>query len=376
MVKHLPPMGWNTWNTFAENIDENLVLESAEMIVRSGLKDAGYEYVVIDDCWALRERDENDRLVADPGKFPHGMKYVADRIHEMGLKFGMYSCCGTMTCASYPASNDREYLDAQTFADWGVDFLKYDYCFKPYRDEGKLLYRRMGLALANSGRDILFSGCSWGIDNTHEWIGSTGAHMWRSTGDIVDTWQSVKNLILSQYDILPFGGQGCFNDMDMLIVGMHGKGHVGVTGCTFDEYKVHFAAWCLLGSPLMIGCDIRSMDEETKTILSNPELLAINQDERCNRPYVIKFGGNGECPVIIRHLANGDIAFGFFNLSDGDANLWIPLSDIGIPFTQNKTVEGKEVYSGKILHPKNDTLSVTLKPHTCEVYRLKIKNRK
>lgn len=374
MIKNLPPMGWNTWNTFAKNIQEELILDSAKALVSSGLKDAGYEYVVIDDCWALKERGADGRLTPDPQKFPHGMKYLADRIHEMGLKFGMYSCCGTMTCAGYPASFDREFLDAETFAGWGVDFLKYDYCFKPTGAEGALLYRRMGLALASCGRDILFSGCSWGADKTPEWIGTTGANMWRSTGDIFDTWESVKSLIQQQYSILPFGGKDCFNDMDMLIVGMNGKGHVGIKGCSQEEYRLHFAAWCLFGSPLMIGCDIRNMDEETKRILINPALLAIDQDTRCNRPYIIRFCGNDDYPIIVRNLANGDLAVGFFNLSDSPANLWMTEADLGISFRQNKILEGTEVYTGRKLRSVNATLSSSLAPHTCEVYRMKIVN--
>lgn len=374
MIKNLPPMGWNTWNTFAQNIQEELILDSAKALVSSGLKDAGYEYVVIDDCWALKERGADGRLTPDPQKFPHGMKYLADRIHEMGLKFGMYSCCGTMTCAGYPASFDREFLDAETFAGWGVDFLKYDYCFKPTGAEGALLYRRMGLALASCGRDILFSGCSWGADKTPEWIGTTGANMWRSTGDIFDTWDSVKSLIQQQYSILPFGGKDCFNDMDMLIVGMNGKGHVGIKGCSQEEYRLHFAAWCLFGSPLMIGCDIRNMDEETKRILTNPALLAIDQDARCNRPYIIRFCGNDDYPIIVRNLADGDLAVGFFNLSDSPANLWVTEADLGISFRQNKILEGTEVYTGRKLRSVNATLSSSLAPHTCEVYRMKIVN--
>ena len=374
MIKNLPPMGWNTWNTFAQNIQEELILDSAKALVSSGLKDAGYEYVVIDDCWALKERGADGRLTPDPQKFPHGMKYLADRIHEMGLKFGMYSCCGTMTCAGYPASFDREFLDAETFAGWGIDFLKYDYCFKPAGAEGALLYRRMGLALASCGRDILFSGCSWGADKTPEWIGTTGANMWRSTGDIFDTWESVKSLIQQQYSILPFGGKDCFNDMDMLIVGMNGKGHVGIKGCSQEEYRLHFAAWCLFGSPLMIGCDIRNMDEETKRILTNPALLAIDQDARCNRPYIIRFCGNDDYPIIVRNLADGDLAVGFFNLSDSPADLWVTEADLGISFRQNKTLEGTEVYTGRELRSVNATLSASLAPHTCEVYRMKIVN--
>ena len=377
MIKNVPPMGWNSWNTFAENINEELILASADTLVESGLKAAGYEYIVIDDCWALKERDSNGRLVPDPKKFPHGMKYVADYIHKKGLKFGMYSCCGAMTCAGFPASYNREYLDAETFASWGVDFLKYDYCFKPSSVEGKNLYRRMGLALNNCGRDILFSGCSWGADNTHEWIGTTGANMWRSTGDIFDSWQSVKDILKQQYNtnLLPFGGVGCFNDMDMLIVGMHGKGHVGLTGCTDDEYRTHFAAWCMLSSPLMIGCDIRSMDETAKKILTNRVLISIQQDPRGNRPYVVKMWDNDELPVIVRALDGGKLAVGFFNLTDGDSNQWITADDLGVPDISGKTLVGIEAYSGKEVTVAGGVLSATLAPHACEVYLLEVKNK-
>ncbi len=372
MVKNTPPMGWNTWNTFAEKINEELVLSSADVLLSSGLKDAGYEYVVIDDCWALRERDKAGRMVPDPEKFPHGMKYVADYLHARGLKFGMYSCCGTMTCAEYPASYDREYLDAAVFAEWGVDFLKYDSCFTPVYSDRKTLYRRMGAALANCGRDILYSACSWGIDETHAWIGSTGANMWRSTGDILDSWQSVKDLIKLQYKILPYGGVGCFNDMDMLIVGMNGRGHVGVTGCTEEEYKLHFAAWCLLASPLMIGCDIRNMDESAKRILTNRALIAIQQDARGCRPYLLKAQGSEDLPVIIRLLENGDLAVGFFNLLDSPANVWISTDDVGVPESAGRRLCGEELYTGKTARSLNGVFRTSLPAHACEVYRMKI----
>ena len=179
-----PPMGWNSWNTFGEEINESLIREAADAIVKSGLKDAGYEYVIIDDCWALRERGRDGRMVPDHKKFPSGMKALAEYIHKKGLKFGMYSCAGTLTCAGYPSSFDYEFLDAATFASWGVDFLKYDYCYHSPIIHGQYLYRRMGLALENCGRDILFSACSWGSDQTHEWIKTSAASMWRSTGDI------------------------------------------------------------------------------------------------------------------------------------------------------------------------------------------------
>ena len=160
ILAQTPPMGFNTWNTFAENINEKMLFEITDMIVEQGYRDAGYEYVVIDDCWSLRERDEDGNLVPDPAKFPNGMKYVADYVHSKGLKFGIYSCAGYKTCADYPGSFDHEFEDAETFAEWGVDFLKYDYCNKPNLANGPLLYQRMSLALKATGREILFSACN------------------------------------------------------------------------------------------------------------------------------------------------------------------------------------------------------------------------
>ena len=159
MIQKTPPMGWNTWNTFGYEINEDLIRTTADAMVSTGLLAAGYNYLVIDDCWSLKERDANGRLVADPQKFPSGMKALADYVHAKGLKFGMYSCCGTLTCAGYPSSYDYEFIDAETFASWGVDYLKYDHCYKPDTTPSDLLYRKMGLALANCGRDILFSAC-------------------------------------------------------------------------------------------------------------------------------------------------------------------------------------------------------------------------
>ena len=162
MIVKTPPMGWNTWNTFGINIDEKLIKESADALVETGLADCGYNYLVMDDGWSEHKRDENNRLVPDHVKFPNGIAPVADYLHSKGLKLGMYSCCGYQTCAAFPASYEFEFVDAETFAEWGVDYLKYDYCYKPNNEPGQLLYRRMGTALANCGRDIVFSGCSWG----------------------------------------------------------------------------------------------------------------------------------------------------------------------------------------------------------------------
>lgn len=370
MVKLTPPMGWNSWNTFGEKINEKLIRETADIMAESGLLECGYDYLVIDDCWSLKERDEEGRLVPDPEKFPGGMKAVADYVHSRGLKFGMYSCAGNLTCAGYPGSYEHEFIDAETFAGWGVDFLKYDYCYHSPIVAGKYLYRRMGLALENCGRDILFSACSWGADETHEWIKESAASMWRSTGDIFDTWESVKKLIKQQEKLHPYNGVGCFNDMDMLIVGMYGKGNVGLKGCTDVQYKTHYSVWALLGSPLMIGCDIRNMNEETRKILMNRELIRINQDPVCRQPVKLTGIWSGEDMVMYaRMLSDGDIAIGLFNLSEEKGVGRFNLDELGLPMSTGKTLEMKEVWTGEKFTVKNGTVMRKLEPFDCEVFR-------
>ena len=376
MIKNTPPMGWNSWNTFGENISEQLIFETADKMVEEGLLDLGYEYLVIDDCWAEKERDENGRLVPDHTKFPNGMKAVADYVHSKGLKFGMYSCVGNLTCGKYPGSFEHEFVDAETFAEWGVDFLKYDYCFHSDIIHGKYLYRRMGLALKNCGRDILFSACSWGSDNTAEWIRETGANMWRSTVDIFDTSESFKKITEQQNCILPYGGMGCFNDMDMLVVGMNGNGNVGLGGMSELEYKTHFSIWALMGSPLMIGCDIRNMDETTRKILSNKDLIAINQDADCRQ--LIKLEMNWpwvypELQAYARMLENGDIAVGFFNTApEVHMKFFLGLEQLGLPESTGQTLEMHELWTGETVICKSGTAMFELEPNDCKVYRCKV----
>ena len=373
MVKLTPPMGWNSRNTYGENINEQLIMETADAMVAEGLLEKGYEYLVIDDCWSLKERDENERLVADPVKFPHGMKAVADYVHSKGLKFGMYSCAGNLTCAGYPGSFEHEFIDAETFAEWGVDFLKYDYCYHSPIIHGKYLYRRMGLALENCGRDILFSACSWGADETHEWIKTTGAGMWRSTGDIFDTWDSVKDLVKQQEKLHPFNGVGCFNDMDMLIVGMYGKGNVGLSGCNDTQYKTHFSIWAFMGSPLMIGCDVRNMSGQTKVILGNEEIIRLNQDRACRQP--VKLNGTWapeDLLIYSRQLENGELAIGMFNLSKEKACARLNLDEVGLPFSTGKTLKLTELWTKEESIVKNSTIIKELEAFDCVVYRAKV----
>jgi alpha-galactosidase len=373
MVKLTPPMGWNSWNTFGEKINESLIKETADYMAASGLKDAGYDYLVIDDCWSLKERDAQGRLVADPAKFPNGMKAVADYVHSKGLKFGMYSCAGNLTCVGYPGSYEHEFTDAETFASWGVDFLKYDYCYHSPIVAGKYLYRRMGLALENCGRDILFSACSWGADETHEWMKESGASMWRSTGDIFDTWESVKDLVHQQEKLLPYNATGCFNDMDMLIVGMYGQGNVGLKGCNDTQYKTHYSIWALLGSPLMIGCDIRNMNDATRNILMNRDLIAINQDAMCRQAVKLNGIWAGEDMVMYsRNLSNGDIAIGLFNLSENKSAARFNLDELGLPQSTGHTLEMTEVWTKKNSTVTNGTWIQELDAYDCAVYRAKV----
>ena len=387
MVVSTPPMGWNSWNTFGHDVNEEIVLKSIDTMVDSGLLEAGYNYIVIDDCWALRERDENGRMAADPEKFPHGMKYVADYAHSKGLKFGMYSCAGHRTCADYPASYDFEFIDAATFAEWGVDFLKYDYCYHSPMIDGHYLYKKMGLALANCGRDILFSACNWGIDNVEEWIKSTNAGMWRSTGDINETWESIKDLAMKQFPLQKYNGQGCFNDIDMLVVGMNGKGLVSGNDeekgiCGFTEYKTHFTFWAFMNSPLMIGCDITKMDEDAKKILTNKDVIAINQDPAQRQPFEIyqkvdEKGNDVAKPncTMAKYLDNGDIAIAMFNFNDVKARNLLLTDVIGLPVSTGKTLEMTELWTGEKVTVKDGAYTTSLEAHDCKIFRAKVVDR-
>ena len=389
MVKHVPAMGWNSWNTFAKDINEEKVLRAADVLAESGLREAGYEYIVIDDCWSLHERDTEGRLVADPEKFPHGMKYVADYIHNKGLKFGMYSCAGAVTCAYYPASYEHEFIDADTFAKWGVDYLKYDYCFRSIGTPGHLLYKRMGVALANCGRDILFSACSWGADDSRVWIKETGANSWRSTGDIFDNWTSIRDIIRYQLKYMEYNGQGCFNDLDMLVCGMNGVGHVGQGGCSAKEYFTHFAFWCFYGSPLMLGNDITHMNEETRKLVTNPSLIRIDQDTKYCQPFFIGrrmdknqkrsvdsdtyYGNYPEDVVLLaRFLDDGKIAIGEFNLTDGPSSHWTSsflTESVGVPESSGKKLRLVDVETGEVLVSKNGIVPLrSVEAHASAVY--------
>ena len=272
-----PPMGWNSWNKFGCNVDENIIKATADAMVASGMKDAGYRYIIIDDCWQ-GSRDSLGFIRPDPQRFPSGMKVLADYIHIKGLKFGIYSCAGITTCAGHPASRGHEYQDALTYASWGVDYLKYDWC-NTNGLNALGAYTIMRDALFDAGRPVVFSICEWGDNRPWEWAKDVG-HLWRTTGDISacfdcivehGTWKSwgVMKIVEMREGIRAHAGPDHWNDPDMLEVG---------NGMSLSEDRSHFTLWCILAAPLIAGNDLGAMKKETKDILTNHEVIAVDQD--------------------------------------------------------------------------------------------------
>ncbi len=380
-----PPMGWNSWNTFGSKISDELVLGTARAMKEKGYLDAGYRYVVIDDCWSLKERDAQGHLAPDPEKFPRGMKALADDIHALGLKFGMYSCAGVQTCAGYPSSYDHEFEDARTFADWGVDFLKYDFCNFPKSGDGKNRYATMSMALKATGRDILFSACNWGTDEPWKWMRSLGVHMYRSTGDIQDNFKSFTTIARSQLDKFCMSGANCFNDIDMLTVGMYGKGHVALgEACTDADYRTQFALWCMLGAPLMLGGDVRSLRPEAEKLVLNPRLLRINQDTESRVPFPVYQGyvaNRDYDPAdgrswhvfqdsglsLFKHLSDHEFAVGYFNFAPKRGEIPFIFADAGLPYGSGIGLHLTDAFTGEDLGVHRDYYNPMVGPHDCRV---------
>jgi alpha-galactosidase len=315
-----PPMGWNSWNKFGCHIDENLIRETADAMVSSGMRDAGYKYVNIDDCWEASARDSLGNLTTDATRFPHGMKWLADYVHSKGLKIGIYSSAGTMTCQKRPASIDHEVADATTFAAWGIDYLKYDNCNNQLRPAIER-YQAMGDALAATGRPIVFSLCEWGQNKPWEWGRFVGGELWRTTGDIRDNWKSMLSILDKQVGLEKYSGPNAWNDPDMLEVG-NGK-------MTNTEYVAHFSLWALLNAPLIAGNDLRSMSDSTRAILTNPEVIAVDQDWGGSQGYKLK--GDSVTQVWIKPMSNGDRAVVLLNRGETTATISTTMPEIGLP---------------------------------------------
>jgi alpha-galactosidase len=303
-----PPMGWNSWNKFGCNVSEALIKEMADAMVKSGMRDAGYRYVVIDDCWQTG-RDSNGNIIPDPERFPSGMKALADYIHSKGLKFGLYSCAGSKTCQGRPGSRGYQFQDARQYAEWGVDYLKYDWCYNEGQD-AKAAYKTMSDALKECGREIVFSICEWGETMPWEWAEGTG-HLWRTTADIRDCFDCTLNwgglgvlqILDKQVGLEEHAGPGHWNDPDMLEVGNGGQ--------TIPEYRAHFSLWCMLAAPLMAGNDLRDMGDGIRIILNNKEAIAVNQDSLGMQAF--KFIDYGDLEIWVKALSDGEASFCFLN---------------------------------------------------------------
>jgi len=326
-----PPMGWNSWNKFACNVSEDLIKSMADAMVSSGMKDAGYQYIVIDDCWQV-SRDGNGKIVADPQRFPSGIKALADYIHSRGLKFGLYSDAGTKTCAGRPGSRGHEFQDAHQYAAWGVDYLKYDWC-NTGKENAEAAYTTMRDALLASGRPIVFSLCEWGTSKPWLWAKDVG-NLWRTTGDISDRWagkikwpdgsccsNGMLDILDLQVGLEAFSGPGHWNDPDML--------EVGNGGMTATEYRSHFSFWCLLAAPLIAGNDLKNMTPEIKEILTNKEVIAVNQDPLGQQGRRIR--KNGDLEVWARPLKNGNRAVILFNRGGGEAEISVSWEELDYP---------------------------------------------
>jgi alpha-galactosidase len=328
-----PPLGWNSWNCFANQVDDSKIRAAADAMVSSGLINHGWTYINIDDCWE-GSRDANG-MIQPNEKFPD-MKALADYVHSKGLKIGLYSSPGPKTCAGFEASWQHETKDAQQYAAWGFDYLKYDWCSysqvedKSLPDRQRLMkpYQVMDAALRKLDRDILFSLCQYGMGNVWEWGAEVGGNCWRTTGDIRDTWSSMAGIGFSQSGHAPYAGPGHWNDPDMLVVGKVGWGNPHPTHLTPNEQYTHVSLWCLLSAPLLIGADMSQLDPFTLNLLSNDEVLDVDQDPLGNQ--ATRIVKNGETEVWAKKMADGSMAVGLFNRGEMPAEVTATWQDLGL----------------------------------------------
>jgi len=313
-----PPMGWNSWNKFGCNVSDKLIREMADAMVSSGMQAAGYQYVNIDDCWQV-SRDAQGTIVADPQRFSSGMKALADYIHTKGLKLGLYTDAGTGTCEKRPGSLNHEVQDAKTYASWGIDYVKIDWCNSEGLDP-EVQYAKLRDALAQSGRPIVFSICNWGVKAPWRWGPKTG-NLWRTTGDISDSYDSMSLIGFGQNGLEIFAGPGHWNDPDMLEVG---NGHMNR-----DEYRTHMALWALLAAPLLAGNDLRNMSAETKELLTNSDVIAVDQDSKGVQGH--RVWQEGPLEIWAKPLADGSQAVGLFNRSESAIQMTLDFKGIGAP---------------------------------------------
>lgn len=378
-----------TWNYYGLNIHENDIKMIADIMVESGLKDLGYNYIFIDDGWQ-GGRDNKNNIIPDPQKFPSGMKSLVDYVHGKGLKIGIYSDAAPLTCGGYTGSLHFEEQDAKTFAEWGFDYLKYDYCGAPDNRETAIeRYTKMSNALKKTGRNITLGICEWGDRSPWLWAEKAGGTLWRTTADIRDKWESIEkaenakdlhrtgagilDILNINADLDEYAKIGAWNDPDMLVVGLHGKPgapstDLGGVGCTDVEYQSQMSLWCLMAAPLMITCDLQNMSKETVNILMNRDIIAINQDvagKQAKR--IIK---TSDWQVFLKELSYGDYALGVLNTGEKENTIDINLKEIGI----SGKIKAKDLWSKKTFGIRKK-ISVKAAAHETKVYRLSQQKR-
>lgn len=361
-----PPMGWMSWFPFIDKIDEKVIMETADALVKSGLRDAGYKLLQLDDGWMAAKRDKEGRQYADTSRFPHGMKYLADYVHARGLKIGIYSSNGKQTCAGYPGSYNNEELDAKTYAAWGIDYLKYDACGEKEKHTDRELHTRMSNALKATGRPIMFEICIFSSGTTHLW-GAQIADMWRTGGDIVKfidknpevtykNWYGNLNQVVGKE---AYAGNGHWNDPDNLIVD-----YARNNKQTFEEQKAQFSLWSTVAAPLILGNDVRNMSADAKTILLNKEVIAIDQDKAGKQGTRVVADDQKE--IWVKPLSDGSKAVVLFNKQDKAAQLSINFSDINTP----KKAKVRDLWEHANKGVFTDAYSAQVAPHGVVMLKL------
>ena len=352
-----PPMGWNSWNKFASRVDDQIVRSIADAMASNGMKDAGYQYINIDDTWEAG-RDAQGNIQTNK-KFPD-MKALADYVHSKGLKLGIYSSPGPNTCAGYEGSYGHEEQDARTYAAWGIDYLKYDWCGARnlYTDEEMpAVYQIMGDALLRTKRPIVYSLCQYGRQDVWKWGADVGGNLWRTTGDIRDAWDSMTRIGFNQNDLAPYAKPGHWNDPDML--------EIGNGAMTETEYKTHMSLWAMLAAPLLSGNDLRSMSPEILAILTNRDVIAINQDKLGQQGR--RLWQSGEQEVWSRPLSGGALAVACFNRGKDEAKITVKTADLKI----SGKWKARDLWSQQnITWPADGEYSVTVPSHGVVMLRL------
>lgn len=367
MITKTPPMGWTSEKAFGAEINETLIKETADALVETGLRDLGYEYLIIDDGWMTGERDADGNIIADSGKFPSGMKALADYVHSKGLKFGLYSVPQWANDRLIPSSFDTEFADAALFASWGVDYIKYD-CNTDTEENiahnipRAALYNRMSMAIRATGREMLLAACNRGDERVPKQIYATGADTYRYAWGTSRNYDRFLKISKEYYQTGTASVPGCISEIDTL--------NVGLDFFTEEQQRLQFATLCFFQSPLLISCDVRSLSESAKSILTNLELIALDQDAECRPPYRVQ--KNLETYSFFRHLENGEYAIAFFNFGNEKVHIPCEFYRFGIHESTGVKFNMTDVVSGNEIHDRDDGWGEDPEPYTFRIYRMRV----